>query len=111
MKRIVLAGVVACLGSYGALAASPKIETAVKTFKAVAGDPGKLKTFCEMIRTMDAVGDKEDAAAEAKVDGLMKQLGPDFDAAWNAAEDLDDNTEDGKVYNTAVDELAGKCPQ
>jgi hypothetical protein len=111
MKRIVLAGVVACLGSYGALAASPKIESAVKTFKAVAADPGKLKTFCEMTRTMDSIGDKEDAAAEAKIDGLMKQLGPDFDAAWNAADDLDDNSEDGKAYNTAMDDLAGKCPQ
>jgi hypothetical protein len=111
MKRIVLAGVVACLGAYGALAASPKIESAVRTFKAVAADPGKLKTFCEMTRTMDSIGDKEDAAAEAKIDGLMKQLGADFDAAWNAADDLDDNSEDGKAYNTAMDDLAGKCPQ
>lgn len=111
MKRIVLAGVIACLGSYGALAASPKIEFAVKTLKAVAADPGRLKTFCEMTRAMDAMGDKEDAAAEAKITGLMKQLGPDFDAAWNAADDLDDNTEDGKAYNAAMDDLAGKCPQ
>jgi hypothetical protein len=111
MKRIVLAGVIACLGSYGALAASPKIESAVKTFKAVAADPGRLKTFCEMTRAMDAIGDKEDAAAEAKIDGLMKQLGPDFDAAWNAADDLDDNSEDGKAYGAAMDDLAGKCPQ
>ena len=98
MKRIVLAGVVACLGAYGALAASPKIESAVKT-------------FCEMTRTMDSIGDKEDVAAEAKIDGLMKQLGPDFDAAWNAADDLDDNSEDGKAYGAAMDDLAGKCPQ
>jgi hypothetical protein len=111
MKRIVLAAVVACFGSYGALAASPKIESAVKTLKAVAADPGKLKTFCEMTRAMDAMGDKEDAAAEAKITELMKQLGPDFDAAWNAADDLDDNTEDGKAYNAAMDDLAGKCPQ
>ena len=59
---------------------------------------------------MDAIGDKEDAAAEAKITGLMKQLGPDFEAAWNAADDLDDNTEDGKAYNAAMDDLAGKCP-
>lgn len=111
MKRIVLAGVIACLGAYGALAASPKIESAVKTLKAITADPGKLKTFCEMTRAMDAMGDKEDAAAEAKITGLMKQLGPDFDAAWNAADDLDDNTEDGKAYNAAMDDLAGKCSQ
>ena len=35
---------------------------------------------------MDAIGEKEDAAAEAKITGLMKQLGPDFEAAWNAGD-------------------------
>lgn len=111
MKRFVLAGVIGCLGAYGALAASPKIESAVKTFKAVAADPGKLKTFCDMTRAMDAMGDKEDAAEEAKITGMMKQLGADFAAAWDAAEDLDENSEDGKAYNAAMDDLAGKCPK
>lgn len=111
MKRVVLAGVVACLGAYGVFAASPKIDSAVKTFKGIAADAGRLKTFCEMTKAMDAVGEKEDPAAEAQITGLMKQLGPDFDAAWSAADDLDDNTEDGKAYNTAMDDLAGKCPQ
>jgi hypothetical protein len=115
MKRVVVAGVaagvVACLGAYGALAASPKIESAVKTFKGIAGDPGKTKTFCEMVKTMDASGEKEDPAAEAKITGLMKQLGPDFESAWNASDGLDDNSEDGKAYNAAMDDLAEKCPQ
>ena len=92
------------------LAASPKVKSAVKTFKAIASDAGKLKTFCEMIQTMDATGEKDDAAAEAKITGLMKQLGPDFEAAWNAGDGLDDNTEDGKAFNAAMDDLAEKCP-
>ena len=111
MKRLVLAGIVACLGVYGALAASPKIDSAVKTLKGISADAGKLKTFCDMVKAMDAAGEKEDAAAEAKITGLMQQLGADFEAAWNAADGLDDNTEDGKAYNTAMDDLAGKCPQ
>jgi hypothetical protein len=111
MKRVVLAGAVACLGAYGALAASPKVESAVKTFKAISADPGKVKTFCEMIQTMDAMGDKDDPAAEQKISGLMKKLGPDFEDAWNLADGLDENSEDGKVYNAAVDDLAEKCPQ
>ena len=32
MKRAVLAGAAVCLGAYGALALSPKVESAVKTF-------------------------------------------------------------------------------
>ena len=39
----------------------------------------------------------------------MKQLGPDFTTAWNAAEGLDENSADGKAYNAAVDDLSGKC--
>jgi hypothetical protein len=110
MKRFVLAGVAACFGAYGVLAASPQVESALKTFKAIGSDAGKVKIFCEMVQTMDASGEKEDAAAEAKITGLMKQLGPDFEAAWNAGDGLDDSTEDGKAFNAAMDDLAEKCP-
>jgi hypothetical protein len=111
MKRFVLAAVVACLGAYSVLAASPKVASAVKTFKAIGSDAGKVKTFCEMVQTMDASGEKDDPAAEAKITGLMKQLGPDFETAWNAGEGLDDSTDDGKAFNAAMDDLAEKCPQ
>ena len=60
---------------------------------------------------MDAMGDKDDAAAEAKISDMMKQLGPDFEAAWNAADDLDENSADGEVYSTAMDQLTTKCSQ
>ncbi|MBX9591908.1 MAG: DUF5362 domain-containing protein [Hyphomonadaceae bacterium] len=110
MRRVVLAGVVACLGIAGALAASPKIDAAVKTLQGIGADAGRLKTFCDMTKAMDEAGEKEDAAAEAKITGLMQQLGPDFEAAWNAADGLDDNSDDGKAYNAAMDDLAGKCP-
>ena len=33
------------------------------------------------------------------MDKLLDQLGADFKAAWNAAEDIDDNSPDGKVLN------------
>ena len=111
MKRLAIAVAAVCLAASGALAASPKVDSAIKTFKDVSSDPGQTKTFCDMVKTMDAMGDKEDAAAEAKVTGLMKQLGPDFEAAWTAADDLDENSEDGEAYATAMDELTGKCPQ
>ena len=109
MKRFVLAGLVACLGAYGAQAADPKVVAAIKTFQAIAADPGKVKTFCQMVQVMDETGEKEDQAAEAKINDLMKQLGPDFEAAWNAADDIDEDTPDGKDYNSAMDSLADKC--
>jgi hypothetical protein len=109
MKRVVVTGLALCLLAPAAFAASPKIEAALKTFKAVAADAGKLKTFCEMTKAMDAAGDKPSAAADAKVEGYMKQLGADFETAWNAADGLDDNSADGKAYNSALDDLAAKC--
>jgi hypothetical protein len=94
-----------------ALAASPKVEAAVRTFRAVAADPAKLRTYCAMAKVMERMGEKEDKAAEAEVDRYLQQLGADFQTAWDAAEGLDENSADGKVYFAAVDELEGKCPR
>ena len=109
MQRALIAGLVLCLGAYSVLAASPKIEAAVKTFKAVAADPAKVKTFCAMNKAMEEAGDKQDQATEDKIMGFMKQLGPDFETAWNAADGVDDNSADGKAYLAGLDELADKC--
>ncbi len=106
-----LAACVAALGlaAAPALAASPKIEAAVKTFKAVAGDAGKLKTFCAMSKVMESAGEKEDPKIDAQIQGFIKQLGADFETAWNAGEDIDENSADGKAYNAALDDLSAKC--
>lgn len=109
MKRILAACVAVSLGSCPCFAASPKIEGMVNTFKAVSADAGKLKTFCEMTKVMDAMGDKQDAAAEAKIQAYIKQLGSDFETAWNATNDIDAETPDGKEVNAALDDLSGKC--
>lgn len=110
MQRALIAGLVVCLGACSVLAASPAVEAAIKTFKAVAADPARLKTFCAMSKLMDEVGDKDDQAAEAKIAALMKQVGPDFEKAWDLADTVDDNSDDGKAYLAALDELADKCP-
>lgn len=81
----------------------------MKVFGAVAADAGRLKTFCAMTKVMDAAGEKNDPKADAQIDGYMKQLGNDFETAWNAAEGLDDTSADGKTYNAAIDNLAAKC--
>lgn len=109
MMRVLAACAAVCLAASPVLAASPKIDAAVKVFSAVAADAGKLKTFCAMTKVMDAAGEKEDPKLDAQIEGYMKQLGKDFETAWNAAEGLDDNSADGKAYNAAVDVLAAKC--
>jgi hypothetical protein len=58
---------------------------------------------------MDKAGDNPDAAADAKIDGYMKQLGADFGTAWNAGEGVDEKSADGKKLDAALDELGSKC--
>ena len=109
MKRVAVAAVAACLAAAPVFAASPKIDAAVKTFKAISADPAKLKTFCDMSKAMDAAGEKPTPAADAQINGFMKQLGADFETAWTAADGVNENSADGKAYNGALDDLAGKC--
>jgi hypothetical protein len=109
MKRVVFAAVAVCLAVAPVSAASPKVDAAVKAFKAVGADPAKQKIFCDMSKAMDAAGEKPTPAADAKINGFMKQLGAEFETAWAVANSLNENSPDGKAYNSALDDLAGKC--
>jgi hypothetical protein len=109
MIRPILISTAVCLTAIAALAADSKVDGAVATFKTVEGDAGKLKIFCEMSAVMDKAGENPDAAADAKIDGYMKQLGPDFGTAWNAGEGVDEKSADGKKLDSALDELGSKC--
>jgi hypothetical protein len=109
--RVVAACVALGLAFHPALAADPKVEAAIKSFKAVGADQGKLKTFCDMLKAMDAAGDTPSPAAQSQIDGYTKQLGAEFVAAWGMGEGLDENSDDGKAWGEALDELATKCPE
>jgi hypothetical protein len=109
--RTLIAGLALCLVAAPALAASPKVESAIKVYQAVGANPAKLKTFCEMTKLMEQMGEKQDAAKEAQIDRLAGQLGPDFQAAWEAGDGLDENSPDGKALYAALDALEEKCPR
>ena len=107
--RVSVAGVAAfLLVCSSALAASPKIEEAIKLFNAVAADPARLKIYCDMDEILAAVGDKDDPKIDTEIDGYIDRLG-DFATAWEAGEDLDENSPDGKAFNAALDALTAKC--
>ena len=109
--RVLAACVALGLAFSPALAADAKVTAAVKTFKSVGADAGKMKTLCTMMKAMDAAGETPTPAAQAQIDGYIKQLGPDFAAAWSLGESVDENSADGKAWNDALDDLAGKCPE
>lgn len=107
--RVPVIGVAAfLLACSPALATSPEIDAAIKLFNGVAADPAKLKIFCDMDKFLEAAGDKDDPKIDAQVDAYIDQLG-DFASAWEAGEDLDENSPDGKAFNEALEDLEGKC--
>jgi len=92
--------------------ANPALETAIKTFEGVGNDPAKLKTYCEMSRVMSSPDAEDDSKADEldkQMDGFMKELGPEFQAAFETGADLDPESEDGKKYDAAMDKLDDKC--
>ena len=92
-----------------ALAASPQVEAAVKVLQAVGADPNRLKTFCELMEIEEEMGETDAPAINTQMDKLLDQLGADFKAAWNTAEEIGDESPDGKVVNAALDQLKDKC--
>jgi len=113
MKKTLTVAAVCGLLAWPAFAASPEVEAAIKAFGDVASNPGKLKTYCEMSKTMAAGGDEEDeakiAALDKKMEGHMKALGSDFEKAFEAGADLDPDSADGKAFDGALDNLDNKC--
>ncbi len=109
-----LAAIAACgLLVSPALAANASVEAAAKAFDAVAADAAKLKTYCEMSKVMSSGDETEDEskseALDKQMQDYMKQLGSDFEAAFEAGADLDPESEDGKAYDAALDKLDAKC--
>jgi hypothetical protein len=115
MKRIVMAGlglgagVAFVLTAGAAPAASPSVDLAIKAIEAVGSDPAKLKMFCELNKLLQSTGDKEDPAAQKQVEDIVSKMGPDFSAAWDIGDELDESSEDGQEFYGAVDTLAEKC--
>jgi hypothetical protein len=113
MRAVLVAFLALCMGASPLLAAGAKVsaktEAAVKVFEAVGADPAKLKIFCGATKVMEQAGDNPSSAAQAQIASYIKQLGPDFEVAWNTAGRPNDNSADGRAYNAAIDGLFGKC--
>jgi hypothetical protein len=106
MSRALIICISLCLLSVVASAADANVDSAIMVLKQTDADASKLKTYCEFTKTMETAGDKEDAATDAKIDRYLKQLGPDFETAWNTGESVDESSVDGKAFGAVLDELA-----
>ena len=93
-----------------ALAGSSQVEAAIKEFQAVESDANRMKTFCELMQLDEQNEKRTNPSLEAKMDKLLNELGPDFEAAWELVEDTDPASEDGKALSAALDRVADRCP-
>jgi hypothetical protein len=112
MKKYLAAFAVCGLFATPVLAANAAVDSAVKTFDAVGNDAAKLKVYCEMSKVMSSADAEDDSKSEAldkQMDGFMKDLGPEFQTAFEAGADLDPESADGKTYDAAMDKLDDKC--
>jgi len=114
MKRFITAAAFCCLMAPLAAAADAKVEAAIKTFGQVESDAGKLKTYCDMSKAMADAGDDDSDQAkmdalDKQMDGYIKSLGADFEAAWDLGADIDSESADGKAYEAAIEKLESKC--
>jgi hypothetical protein len=57
----------------------------------------------------DDADDSKSEALDKQMQTYMKDLGPDFEAAYEAGADLDPESADGKSYDAALDKLDDKC--
>ena len=117
MKRVLMASLGVCaaavlgtgMGTGIAPAASPQVVLAIRAVQAVGDDPARLKVFCEFHKLLQSVGDKEDEATQKQIEEMVARIGPDFSAAWDIAEEIDENSADGLEFYDAVETLAEKC--
>ena len=112
MNKLLAACALCGLFAGPVLAANAAVDTAVKTFDAVGNDAAKLKVYCEMSKVMSSADAEDDSKAEEldkKMDGFMKDLGPEFQSAFEAGADLDPESADGKTYDAGMDKLDEKC--
>ncbi len=86
-------------------------ETITSTIEATAADGSKVKAYCAMAAKINDIGDDEKKAEAAgdEIDGYFKELGAEFEAAWNAGQDAAPDSAEAKAFEEAMTKLDDKC--
>jgi hypothetical protein len=111
MQRLFALAVIGLIAVPAAHAADAKVEAAVKTFEQISGDSEKLKAYCAMSKKMEEVGEDEKKAdaANDEINGYLDALGPDFESAWSAGDELKEGSPDIETLDNALGALDEKC--
>jgi hypothetical protein len=94
----------------------PTVADIQKLVQTIGADKAKLKTYCDigaLQDQMDQAEQKKDAKTlqtlGAKVDGLAKQLGPDYEKVMGGLDQVDPNSAEGKKYTAMFEPLFKQC--
>lgn len=111
MKRFVATVIASCVLAASAHAAPVDAAAITKTLDAVVADAAKLKSYCAMAQKFVDIGDddKKAEAAGEEIDGYFETLGADFEAAWDAGQNSDEASPEGKAFDEAMTKLEAAC--
>ncbi len=95
-----------------AQAATVQVQSAIASLAKLEVDAAKLDAFCKISAELEAASDDtaKSEALDRQMEAFVRSLGPEFVAAWDLAEELNPDSEDGKALNAAFDSLEDKCP-
>ncbi|NJM34650.1 MAG: hypothetical protein HC850_08000 [Rhodomicrobium sp.] len=89
-----------------------EIDAAVKAINLLATDQKKSEGYCAISKEMAALKEGDDKKAEelgTKMDDYIASLGKDIAKAFEIAESVDPESEDGKKLDAAYGSLEEKC--
>ena len=76
-------------------------------------DKAKTQTYCQIAELSEQIDQEKDRnkaeALSQKINGLEKQLGPEYLAFVESTQDLDPNSKDGRDVVSMFDELDASC--
>jgi len=86
---------------------------AQKVVRIISGDKAKTQTYCQIAELSEQIDQEKDRnkaeALSQKINGLEKQLGPEYLAFVESTQDLDPNSKDGRDVVSMFDELDASC--
>lgn len=105
MRIAVMLGAIVALLAMPVRAGERDVATTIKTYEAVANDPARLKTFCDMI----AYAASSEEVSEERMDAFLDKLGPDFRDAWTSEDLAGGQLQDSDLIDEAIGNLYVAC--
>lgn len=88
------------------------VNAAIKTISELTGDATKVAGYCAISKEMDGIAETDTAkmeAASTKMETYLTGLGEQYAEAFEAAESVAPESEDGKKLDTVLGALEEKC--